>query len=249
MTTAIAPERTQEMTPEKPEEKAPQREPQRMSDDDIKEQTRLLGALAPSPYLRRFNPRHYALYEVRHYRPRAYLDSVGIEKIGELVQHGFSLGEICQLIDVSVRVMRVWLTSNGGLKEIEDALKFTSHEDVAQAQRVLYDPIAFPDTPRAKAIADLHLWKAERYNKDMYGTKQVRLEANINNAVSYEFNINVNNKAATPEAAKALEGVFRHIDQALPSPTPTTGAYETMSFEAPDVVDIIDRPSLDFSKD
>lgn len=213
-----------------------------MPDAAVQQQTRLVEALQSSPYLRSFNPRAYPLYDQRHYRPRDYLDSIGIEKIGELVQHGFSLGEICQLLDISVRVARVWVTSSPKmLKEIEDARLFAADEERATAKAILYDRHGYPDTARAKAIADLHLWTAERWNKDLYGTKQVKLDATINNAVSYEFNINVNNKVATPAGAAAIEGVFRQMENALPPPD----LAELTVLDIP----IDSRPSLDFSQD
>ena len=140
------------------------------------------------------------------------------------------------------------------MQEIEESLKFAAFEDVAQAEKVLYDRIAFPDTPRAKAIADLHMWKAERYNKDLFGTKQIKLDATVNNAVSYEFNINVNNKAATPQGAAAIEGVFSRIEEALPAPAEEElqeiqqAAYVDQELTVLDVPEAA-RPSLDFSKD
>lgn len=216
----------------------------RASDAAVQHQTRLVEALQSSPYLRSFNPRQYPLYDVRHYRPRDYLESIGVEKIGELVQHGFSLGEICQLLDISVRVMRTWVTSSAAMmKELDDARLFAADEERAQAKAILYNTRQYPDTARAKAIADLHLWTAERWHKDLYGTKQVKIDANINNAVSYEFNINVNNKIATPEGAAVLDGVFNAINKELPPPEPVI-------FEAPLYIqDPADRPSLDFTKD
>lgn len=215
-------------------------------DADIQQQTRLLEVLQASPYLRAFNPRAYPLYELRHYRPKDYLNGIGVEKIGELVQHGFSFGEICKLLDISVRVMRVWVTSSPAMmRELDEARLFAADEERAQAKAILYDTKGFPDTSRAKAIAELHLWTAERWHKDLYGTKQIKLDANINNAVSYEFNINTNNKVATPEAAAAIEGVFNEIDRNLPAPS-----SEPMVFDPP-VMELgpSDRPSLDFSKD
>lgn len=240
MNAAIAPENMQE----NPAATQGQKAPPHTSDADIQAQTRLLDVLQASPYLRAFNPRHYPLYSVRHYRPRDYLDAIGVEKIGELVQHGFSLGEICQLLDISVRVMRVWVTSNPAMiKEIEDARLFAADEERAQAKAILYDVRGYPDTSRAKAIADLHLWTAERWHKDLYGTKQLKIDANVNNAVSYEFNINVNNKVATPEGAAVIEGVCAAIAKELPPP-------ESVVFEAPLFIPPVDqRPSLDFTKD
>lgn len=216
----------------------------RTSDRAVQKQTQLVEALQSSPYLRKFNPRQYPLYEVRHYRPRDYLDSIGVEKIGELIQHGFSPGEICEILDISVRVMRAWITSSPAMiREIDEARLFAAEEERVQAKKVLYDNKAFPDTARAKAIADLHLWTAERWHKDLYGTKQVKIDANINNAVSYEFNINVNNKVATPEGAAIIEGVCAQIVKDLPAPEP-------MVFDPPIFMDPYDeRPSLDFTKD
>lgn len=212
------------------------------ADADIQQQTRALESLQASPYLRAFQPRAYPLYDVRHYRPREYLASIGVEKISELVQHGFSLGEICNLVDVSMYVMRKWITQTpGAMKEIEEARLFAADEERAQAKRVLYDQRAYPDTPRAKAIADFHLWTAERWNKDLYGTKQVKLDANLNVGVSYEFIIRDGNKAATPSNAQVLEGVFAEVDKALPS----VECVEPTIFDIP----LDQRPSLDFSKD
>ena len=244
MNAAIAPENTRQERESGPVEVVSTKAPPHTSDADIQQQTRLLEVLQASPYLRAFNPRHYPLYQFRHYRPRDYLDAIGVEKIGELVQHGFSLGEICQLLDISVRVMRVWVTSSPAMmKEIDDARLFAADEERAQAKAILYDTRGYPDTPRAKAIADLHLWTAERWHKDLYGTKQVKIDANINNAVSYEFNINVNNKVATPEGAAVIEGVCQTIAKELPPPEPVV-------FEAPLFIPPVDqRPSLDFTKD
>lgn len=217
----------------------------RTPDGVIQKQTQLVEALQSSPYLRGFNPRHYALYDVRHYRPRDYLDGIGIEKIGELIQHGFSFGEICQLLDISVRVMRTWISANPrAWQELDEAMRFAAHEERQQAKNVLYDIRGFPDTARAKAIADLHLWTAERWNKDMYGTKQVKVESTNKNAVSYEFNINVNNKVATPEGKAALEGIFEHVANALPDPIKEVPQALTV-FEIP----VHMRPSLDFTQD
>lgn len=240
MNAAIAPE----TSPESASAPAPAIPAPRPSDAAVQAQTRLVEALQASPYLRAFNPRHYPLYPMRHYRTRDYLDSIGVEKIGELVQHGFSLGEICQLLDISVRVMRVWVTSSPAmLKEIEDARLFAADEERAQAKAILYDVRGYPDTSRAKAIADLHLWTAERWNKDLYGTKQVKIDANVNHSVGYEFNINVNNKIATPEGAAVIEGVCEALNKALPAPEPVV--FDPPIYSAPDD----QRPSLDFTRD
>lgn len=186
------------------------------TDAQVKEQHSQLDVLTASPYFAGFQPRAYSLYPARHYKPRQYLDEIGIEKIGEMVQHGMSLMEVSAILDVSSRVMRTWVqSSKERLLELEQARAFAADEERAQAKRVLYDTRGFPDTARAKAIADFHQWTAERWNKELYG-KSVKVDGNLNVGVSYEFNIGVKREAVPSAVNAALEGVFHEVD-ALPA--------------------------------
>lgn len=197
------------------------------SDTAVREQHELTTAVNSSPYLRGFQPRAYSLYPERYVKPRAFLEQVGIEKIGELVQHGLSLGQISALLDVSGRVIRRWIQEDRlRVLEIEEARRFAADEERVQAKNVLYDAKLYPDTARAKAIADHHQWTAERWDKDLYGTKQVRVEANLNAQVSYSFNIG--QVAPREPVRRVLEGVFEQVSE-LPG--------------------LESKPSLDFSKE
>ena len=202
-------------------------------DADVQAQHKLLDALHASPYFNGFEPRAYSLYVDRHYNPVAYLEQVGIEKIAELLQHGFFQQEICALLGISTRVFTRWIAASAErMKELESARRFAADSSVMTARHVLEDASVFPDTARAKALADHHQWCAERWDKDMYGTKQLKVDATVTNGISYEFNINVRAKA--PEV---LEGVYTEVAK-LPLPD---GALQ-------ELVEAVTRPSLDFSE-
>lgn len=208
------------------------------SDASIKKQSGLVEELRASPYFGGFQPRAYTLYSERHYRPVDYLEQVGIEKIGEMIQHDMSLMDVCSVLDVSSRVMRKWLQNNPDyMTEIEAARMFAADEERAKARRVLYDTSSFPDTPRAKAIADHHQWTAERWNKDLYGTKQVKVQADITHGVSYQFNINVAPQKIPAAVDAALEGVYEELEKL---PEPDAFVQEAMVQVA--------LPSLDFTE-
>lgn len=208
------------------------------TDAQVKEQHLQLDVLTASPYFAGFQPRAYSLYPARHYKPRQYLDEIGIEKIGEMVQHGMSLMEVSAILDVSSRVMRTWVqASKERLLELEQARAFAADEERAQAKRVLYDTRSFPDTARAKAIADFHQWTAERWNKELYG-KSVKVDGNLSVGVSYEFNIGVPRTAVPEAVGQVLEGVFREAEK-LPAPTE----------EEMEAVRMACAPSLDLRSD
>jgi hypothetical protein len=192
-----------------------------------------LEALGASPYFRGFQPRAYPLWAERHRQPVAFLEQVGIEKIGEMVQHGLSLGEVAAALDVSTRVMRKWLQRDvERLREVEEARRWAADEERAQAKAVLYNHVAFPDTARAKAIADHHQWTAERWDKELYG-KSLKVDASLTTrAISYTFNLGTPETVA-PKAHAVLEGSFEKIER-LPEP-------EDVPFE-------VLLPSLDFSE-
>lgn len=201
------------------------------TDEAVQEQHKLVTELQASPYFRGFNPRVYPSYPGRHFDPKAFLNQVGIEKIGELVQHGLSLGQISALLDISSRVIRRWIQADSSRgAEIDEARRFAADEERATARAVLYDSKTHPDTARAKAIADHHQWTAERWDKELYGTKNVRVDATLGIGISYNFNL----KGREPEAPvkKALEGTYELVD-ALPAAR----------------VEELLRPSLDFTEE
>ncbi|MGH7745310.1 MAG: hypothetical protein ACREQ5_11010, partial [Candidatus Dormibacteria bacterium] len=144
------------------------------SDEAVQGQNALLETLRGEPYFRSFNPRAYPLFISRHYKPREYLEQIGVEKIGELIQHGLSLGDICKVLDVSTRVLRCWVFEEPTrIAEIQEARVFAADELVAETRRVANDCNIWPDTDRARLIVSTNQWIAERWDKDLYGTKQV----------------------------------------------------------------------------
>ena len=201
------------------------------SDVATQEHHGALEALGASPYFRGFQPRAYSLWGERHRAPVAFLEQVGIEKIGEMVQHGLSLGEVAAALDISSRVMRRWLQRDRErLLEIEEARRWAADEERAQAKAVLYNHVAFPDTARAKAIADHHQWTAERWDKELYG-RSVKVDASVTTrAIGYVFNLG---PAPEPKAQAVLEGSFKKVDALPPA--------EDVPFE-------VLLPSLDFSE-
>lgn len=204
------------------------------SDADVREHHQALEQLEATPYFKSFAPRSYPLFAARHYKPQQYLEQVGIEKIGELVQHGFSLGQIAAMLDVSSRVMRRWIQGNKGYQEeISAARVFASDEMVHENLRLARE---MPDLERAKLIISTQQWTSERWSKDIYGTKQVKLDGAFSN-VGVSFQINLKAPGEAKAAVKqVLEGTFHEVEQ-LPAP------------QAPEISAVVEAllPSLDFS--
>lgn len=209
-----------------------------MPDEAVREQHQALEeAATASPYFRNFNPRFLSLWDRRHFAPRLYLDEVGIERIGELIHHGFSLGRICELLDISTRIMRKWIAESAvRMQEIEDARAWRASEEVDEAQTLLAE---HPDLDRAKAISDFIKWKAEKWDRELYG-KQMKVEGTINHGVSYNITLNPKKRD------EALAGVFKRVN-ALPLPEEAPSVLDEEILES--VTPEIEAELLDFSKD
>lgn len=207
------------------------------SDRAVQEQHALVEDVQATPYFKAFQPRSFPSFGQRHYKPVQYLEEIGIERIGELVQHGLSLGDICKMLDVSSRVMRKWIQGNRTYQdEITAARAFAAdemvHENLNLARHM-------PDLERAKLIISTQQWTAERFSKDMYGTKQVKVEGSLGFGGGVSFQINIR----SPEEAKAkvhdvLEGTFTKMEA-----LPPVAEAELALMEA------LGMPSLDFSSD
>jgi hypothetical protein len=202
---------------------------QQTSDAAVQQHHQVLEEVALSPYFRGFQPRAYPAWAQRHKNPRAFLEQVGIEKIGELVQHGLSFGEISALLDISTRVMRKWMQEDiERLREVEEARRFAADEERVEARRIADDVQAYPDTARAKLMVDVRLWTAERWDKELYG-KSLKVDASLTSkSISYVFNVGV------PAVKQVLEGAFEAVDRL---PAPEEAAFTAL------------LPSLDFSED
>lgn len=161
------------------------------SDESVKEQNKLLEEVKASPYLKGFEPRSYALYDDRYFKPLAYLEQVGIEKIGELVQHGYPLQQIARMLDISARVLRKWVQADPDRRlEVEEARKWAADEYAHMAGEVLKEaPLMSEAITKARALADHYQWKAERFDKETFGTKVVQHKGEISAGFTYNINI------------------------------------------------------------
>lgn len=164
---------------------------QHTSDTQVKKQHELLETLQAQPYFRSFNPRAYPEWESRHYKPIDYLEAISIQKIAEIVQHNYSLTEICCMLDISTSTMRNWLRYNKAYAlEIEEAKKWGADNYAYRSIRILEESSPLPDLlNKNKAIAEGYRWMAERHNKEVYGTKTIKHEGNIGTTVQYNINI------------------------------------------------------------
>jgi hypothetical protein len=195
------------------------------SDSEAQKQQQALSTLRAAPYFRYFEPRAYPLYEQRHYQPTAYLEQVGIEKIGEMVQHGLCLQDICESLSISTQVVRRWLVRNPAYAaELDEARRFAADGLVATAEKILRDPVTFPDTTRAIALSHHLEWKAERWDKDTYGTKQGKQEDRLPPGVSYTFILNA------PAVQKATRAVIEGVARALPERGPVPPLLPSLDF-------------------
>jgi hypothetical protein len=183
------------------------------TDDQVQRQHTILDKLRASPYFRHFTPRAYNLYPQRYYKPVRYLEEVGIEKVGELLQHGLGLLDIACLLDVSSVVFRRWISSKKEYREeIQDAKLFAGEAYAYKAEKVLLDAPLIPEAiTKAKALSDHYRWAAERLHKGQYGTKVVKHEGMQGSGVV--FNLNV----ALDQTRPVVESVGAVIDQ-LPEP-------------------------------
>jgi predicted transcriptional regulator len=148
----------------------------------------LLGRVQSVAFFEGFNPRAYDTYWERLKYPADYLDNVGIEKVAELVHHGFSNNEIARLLEISSMVFRRWIEGNAAHEaEIKRAREYVGDERAYEALRVLEkaDP---KNLDRAKAISSVSMQHAQALNRSQWG-KQVQIDQTINATMSYVIDL------------------------------------------------------------
>lgn len=167
----------------------------KVKDGDLatKQQMALLEKLRGIAYFKSFEPRDYSYFEDRYEYPFEYLDQIGIEKVCELIQHGYSRLEISRMLAISSYVFNRWISSDPEYyREVQLARAFTADEDVKRAERALLDIDDEASDAAVKRQVELskhHRWCASRHDKDTYGSEK-KEDKSINNGqqVSYVFN-------------------------------------------------------------
>ena len=166
------------------------------------------------PYFRNFEPRAYPSYEERKLNPVAYLEEVGIEKVGEFVQFGFTSIQIAAALGVSTFVLRKWITNNPEYgKELEIAKSFAAEEYVQQADDELKQASDAFELSKASERAKHRRWRAERIDKDQFGSTQNKDRGITDNAFIFNFNMPLPDMSKTTVIQTATKAM-----QQLPSP-------------------------------
>ena len=189
------------------------------SDKHVQEQHKALEQMRASPYFRHFEPRAYDSYFDRYKFPIAFLEDVGIEKICEMVEHGWSLTKIAKALDLSVRVLRRWVANDPVYqRDMEQAERWSADEYMDKAEDVLLNAPLMPEAlTKAKALQGHCELRAKFLNKEKYGTTNVKLDATVNQGVSYVFNI-----LPQPKLKEAIEGSFEEVPQLTEEDKETT---------------------------
>lgn len=153
-------------------------------------------------YLREFDPKVYSTFYARVYDAEAYLEQIGIEKICELIEHGGSVFEIAERIDLSVRTLRAWIHSKPYYKkEVEDAYKFAADGFAYKAERILKNG-PYGDKVNAK-LSDHYRWLATKLDRERYGesSKQESQAARAPLSINLNFGGEVPKEKLVKQAA------------------------------------------------
>lgn len=182
------------------------------SDKDVQHQHKLLEEIRTSPYFKHFEPRSYDTYFDRYQFPIAFLEDIGIEKICELVEHGWSLMKVAKALDLSIRVVRRWIANNPVYqREFDMAERWSADQYMDKAEDVLLEaPLLSEALNKAGKLSAHYELRAKYLNKEKYGTTNVKIDATLNQGVSYVFNI-------TPQKPKQIiEGDYKELEHTPP---------------------------------
>lgn len=125
-----------------------------------------------SMYFRDFDARRYAGYVDRMAKPFEFLDSVGIDKICELVEHGNGLLNIARMVDLSSNTLRAWISKDPQrIQKVELAKEFSGDAFAYKAEQVLKSASGGDksDILIAGKLADHYRWMAEKLYRVQYG--------------------------------------------------------------------------------
>lgn len=122
-------------------------------------------------YLRDFDPKRYTGYYKRIYDPTAYFEQIGINKFCELIEHGNSLLNIAEKLDVSGNTLRRWVRSKKEYTTlVAEAYTYAGEMFAYKAEQALRTaPNDKIEMVRAGKLAEHYRWMASRLNKEMFG--------------------------------------------------------------------------------
>lgn len=126
-------------------------------------------------FLRSFDPKLYNTYYQRIYNPVAFFEQIGINKICELIEHGNSLLNVAEKLDISGSALRRWVKSK---KEyfvlVQEAYVYAGEMFAYKAEQALKDSAGRGKeaVALARALAEHYRWMASRLNKEMFGDKK-----------------------------------------------------------------------------
>jgi len=179
-----------------------------MDDEKVAKQLAVLEKVKDIGYFKSFSPYHYSTYSNRLKKPFEFLEEVGIEKVTELVQHGFCITKICQLLGISVFVFRRWMQSDPYYEsEIQSAEEFSADHLVYKAEKAIKsaDSESRFDITKKVELAKHYRWAASKLNKKKYG-RQVE-EKQINNGQQVIYNIDLGGKKTTDTTVIDVEPI------------------------------------------
>lgn len=150
----------------------------------------ILGKVTSIGFFEDFNPRSYDTYWYRLQYPVDYLEQVGIEKIAELVHHGFSPSEIAKMLCISSLVLRRWTESRAEYEdEIERSKRYIGNERAYQALRVVEKSSTNPEElAKAKALSGVYMAHAQAQDKPTWGKHQT-VDQKISATMSYSIDL------------------------------------------------------------
>ena len=149
-----------------------------------------LESVRSHPYFRNFEPRAYPSYDDRKVNPVGYLEEIGIEKIGEFVQFGFTSIQIASALGVSTFVLRKWIQNNPDYqRELEFAKGFAAEEIVQKTSEEIRQASDQFELSKASEHAKHNRWRAERLDRDQFGAERKKDKNDTGVGVTIQFNM------------------------------------------------------------
>jgi hypothetical protein len=155
-----------------------------------------------------FNPIGYAGFDQKSIYPWRYLNAVSIDKICEMVLHGWSPKKIAKEVRVSQLTLKAWIEGDDErLAQYNRSLEYQADNMQFDALEILDNaPLISEAINKAGKQAEQRRVMAGGFGKSRWG-KQLQVDQKTAATVHYNFNIALDDK----QKAQVIEGESRRV--------------------------------------